>query len=179
MQLSQLHTNNRLLVALSALLGFNLIIAVILPFVKLRGIDFSQFVQIQGAFMTAMLIADPLISPLADKYGRRAMIIAGSLFWAIGHIAIWISSNIWSYMAAEVLLGIGMAAYKPAFKALMYEGFVAANREEEHYDMLTLTNVWQSIAAAVSSVIGGLMFIISPNVTAALTPLSTFGLVGL
>jgi MFS transporter, DHA1 family, multidrug resistance protein len=57
-------------------------------------------------FLTAALCA-PLWGALADKFGRKAMVIRSSIFGAITTLLVGLSTNTWELLGARALGGIG------------------------------------------------------------------------
>lgn len=173
MQTAQLHPNVMLLRYHAMMREMNFLIPVVVLYLQWRGISFAQFMMVQSIFAVVMLFAEPLISPLADKYGRKNAILTGSVFWILGHVAIWLSTNWQVYTLAEALLGIGLASYGPATKALLYDSFLSTHQEGAHYEANSGQVSWQSYAGGVGMLIGGLLYLVHPLVAMFATLAST------
>ncbi len=134
------------------------IIPVIIAYVHLRGVSFAEFMAIQSMYMVAMLVLGPLISPLADKYGRRPAAIVGSAFWTLGHIIMWQGYGWQAFAVAELMLAIGIAAYRPAVDALLYDSLASVGKQQHHFAALTNLSSWQAYAGAGAMLVGGWLF---------------------
>lgn len=163
MQTSRLHPNILHLRLHAMLREAGFVVPVLIAFMNLRGVSFAEFMAIQSMFMVVMLLANPLVSPLADTYGRKLMVIVGSVFWTSGHVVMWLGYGWQAFAFAEILLGIGVAAYRPAADALLYDSLAAVGRENRHYRALTRQTSFQSYAGAAAMLCGGGLFVLHPS----------------
>src|SRR5262245_53713212 len=68
---------------------------------------------------------------LADRYGHRANLIAGSLMQAAGMIMCWLGDGAAGVLAACLLIAIGDAFRSGADQALLYRSCAALGRASE------------------------------------------------
>ena len=139
------------------------IIPVIIAYAHLRGVTFAEFMAIQSMYMVAMLVLGPIISPLADTYGRRPAAIVGSVFWTLGHIVMWQGYGWQAFAIAELTLAIGIAAYRPAVDALLYDSLASVGKQQHHYAALTNLSSRQAYAGAGAMLVGGWLFAQHPS----------------
>lgn len=179
MQTSNLHPNVRAIRAHAMFGELSFMIPVIIMFAQWRGVSFTQFMAIQGVFSVAMLLLTPLVSPLADKYGRRPAAIIGSLFWMLGHVVIWLGYGWESYAIAEILLGLGVAVSRPAIEALLYDSLIEVKRTDAHLTARSQQVSALSYAGAVAMLFGGWMYTFHPTLPVIGTVLSNLAMVAM
>ncbi len=173
MQTATLPHNIRLIAWHKMLREMGFLTSVYVLFAAWRGVSLAEFMVIQGIFVLAMLLSDPFISPLADKYGRKPVLFAGSLLWMVGHIFIGFGFGWNSFVVGEVLLGLGAACNRSASEALLYDTLLAEGRAEEHQDIQARQWRIASYAAGITMVVGAVLYQVSPYIPATLTVVFT------
>ena len=68
---------------------------------------------------------------LADRYGHRVSLMAGSALQVAGMLACWMGRGIAGVLAASVLIALGDAFRSGADQALLYRSCVALDREAD------------------------------------------------
>jgi len=99
-----------LLVLVQVLVSFSLIPLYIAD----RGGSSAMIGFQTSLFAIASVMLRFIFGPVADLRGRRFALAVGTFAFATGHIAIWLSPNLWIMAAARVYQAIGMASYLSA-----------------------------------------------------------------
>jgi MFS family permease len=86
-----------------------------------HGIDEGSYGEIVGAYYLAMFLSEVPTGVLADRLGRRPMLVAGPLLLAFGFATLLIWPTYLGFLAGEVLLGLGHAVLSGPPAALLYE----------------------------------------------------------
>jgi MFS family permease len=81
---------------------------------------------------TTAIVAEVPSGALADRFSRRAALIASSLFQAVGFLLWIVLPGFVSFAAGFILWGFGGALVTGAYEALLYEGLVERGAEQ-HY----------------------------------------------
>lgn len=85
------------------------------------GIEAGAIGWIFGAFLTGAAAGSMVIGPLADKFGRRPLLIGSTLVFGIGAIVtIWCTS-VESFLAVRFLTGLGVGGAAALIVPLTYE----------------------------------------------------------
>ena len=162
MQTSNLHPNVRILRMHAMIRELGFVIPVVIAFIEWRGVSFSQFMAIQAMYTIVMLLADPILSPLADKFGRKRAVIVGSALWILGHVFMAFGYGWETYALGEIILGLGIAAYRPATEALLFDSLASVNRQGAHHTAYARQHRAQSYAGSAAMLAGGVMFLWHP-----------------
>lgn len=99
-----------LLVLVQVLVSFSL---VPLYIVERGGDNFAVGLQ-TTLFAVSSVLLRFVFGPVADMRGRRFALALGAFVFASGHIAIWLSPNLWVMGLARIYQAIGMASYLSA-----------------------------------------------------------------
>jgi MFS family permease len=92
---------------------------------------------------------------LADRYGHRACLIAGSLLQVVGMLFCWLGSGIAGLLAASVIVALGDAFRSGADQALLYRSCLAIDRETDFQHLEARTRAATLAALVVLLLAGG------------------------
>ena len=92
---------------------------------------------------------------LADRYGHRVSLIAGSALQVVGMLACWMGRGIAGLVAASVLIALGDAFRSGADQALLYGSCLALNREADFQRIQARTRAAALIALVALTLAGG------------------------
>lgn len=79
----------------------------------------SQLGLLSGAFLWIYGIVSPLAGFLADRFGRRRVILASLMIWSLVTYATGLARSFPEVLAARALMGVSEACYLPAGLALI------------------------------------------------------------
>jgi MFS transporter, Spinster family, sphingosine-1-phosphate transporter len=88
----------------------------------------NQLGLLSGAFLWIYGIASPLAGFLADRFGRRRVILASLLIWSAVTYATGLARSFPEVLAARALMGVSEACYLPAALALIATFHPSATR---------------------------------------------------
>jgi len=118
-------------VIMLARVALNLQFRVVYPFLPAIGRGLGVPLEQVSLLLTArslMGATSPLYGFLADRYGRRAWMLAGLAALLVGTILVGIAPSFWVALAAFALLGLSKAAYDPAMQAYISDAVPYAQR---------------------------------------------------
>jgi MFS family permease len=131
------------------------ILPVIVPYWQSKGLDQAQIGWLQTIFTAMVLILQLPTGRLADKYGRRRLILVGSILAALGFVLYAIAGGFWGMVAAEMLLGVGYSCKSGADLALLRHELEEDDRLDEEKHWIGRLNSFSAGGELVSAIIGG------------------------
>ncbi len=120
-QIKQLQNNIQRTLALGFFHVFIVIMPVLVPFFQGHGLSMQEVFALQALFAVVVLVMEIPSGYFADLWGRKATLIAGCLFLALGHSTLLIAQDFWTLALFEVLLGIGSSLLSGADLAMLYD----------------------------------------------------------
>lgn len=97
-----------------------------------HGLDTAGYGTVIGAYYLAMFLAELPTGVLADRLGRKPMLVAGPLLLAAGFFALWSWPTPTGFVVGEVLLGVGHAVLSGPPATLLYEALRAEGQEHRY-----------------------------------------------
>lgn len=94
---------------------------------------------------------------LADRYGHRVSLIAGSALQVAGMLCCWLASGIPGLLSASVLIAFGDAFRSGADQALLYRSCLALNRETDFQIIEARTRAATHVALVALLLLGGVI----------------------
>jgi predicted MFS family arabinose efflux permease len=83
----------------------------------------TQVGYLTSAFLGFYMVAAPLAGPLADRYSRKGIIIAGAFFWSGLTLLTAVTHTYWELLLRHTLVGVGEATFvtiAPTFVADLF-----------------------------------------------------------
>ncbi|MGB3639595.1 MAG: MFS transporter [Rivularia sp. (in: cyanobacteria)] len=152
---SQLRRN--LLFLFAAGLLFWASLASLLPTLPLYiediGASKQQIGLVMGSFAIGLLLFRPLLGQLADKKGRKIVLIIGLLSAAIGPIGYNLVQSLPLLMVIRAFHGISIAAFSTAFLALVADIAPVENRGE----LIGYMSLVNPVGLAIGPALGGFL----------------------
>ena len=90
-------------------------------FFRGHGIGEGDYGEIVGAYYLAMFLAEVPTGMLADRFGRKPMLVLGPLLLAAGFAVLVLRPGYGAFVTGEVLLGLGHAVLSGPPTVLLYE----------------------------------------------------------
>jgi EmrB/QacA subfamily drug resistance transporter len=112
---------------------------------------FSLFAWVFSAYVLAQAVTIPIYGKLADLYGRKPVLVAGTLIFLGGSILSGIAWSMVALIAFRALQGLGAGAISPVVTTLAGDLYTL---EERARIQGFLSSVW-GISAVVGPAIGG------------------------
>lgn len=158
------------------LTGLHFMAGVLVPFFTEWGkISFSQTMFLQSWFIGWAFILEVPTGAIADRFGRKASLVAGTATSAVGLLVYSVQPSFLLFLLGEVLLAAGMALVSGADEALAYDTLAELGRGEELKKILGRLKGFNiagiTVAAPIGSLVAGSLGL---NWTMALTSVAFF-----
>ncbi len=136
---------------------FNLVMPIVVLFYQENGMTMSQIFILKSVYSVAMVATELPSGYLADVWGCRKTIIWGSVLGALGMLIYSLSASFYSFVFAEIVLGIGFSFVSGADSAILYDSLKGENRENEYIKYEGSITSAGNFAEALAGVAGGLL----------------------
>ena len=130
--------------------------------IETRGLTVGQVLLFDAIFFGSQFLAEVPTGIVADRCGRRASLLAGSLFASCGLLVFGLADPLPLLLTAYVLFGVAAALMSGADDAYLFDALRAAGRGREFAAVAGRLNGTMTAAIAGFTVIGGLMAAVAP-----------------
>ncbi len=141
--------------ALAAILivqtGFGAILPLLPQFVHQRGFPLRDMGVMAASYAAVSFVAQAWLGSMADRLGRKRLMVFGSLLEACGTAGFLLRLQPWWYIGFRIMQGLGSAAVIPAANALVAD-LVAADRRGRAYGLMAAAT---SAGFALGPMLGG------------------------
>jgi MFS family permease len=158
---SQLGGNVWKIMVIIMLRSFMLIMPIAVPFFQENGLTLQQVLWIQSLFWLTVVLFEVPSGYVADVWGRRKAILLGCIFAVFGLAVYAVSYDFWWFLAAEMILGIGVSFISGADSALLYDTLIQLQRAGEYKRMQGRLDAVSRVSEGVASLVGGALALIS------------------
>ncbi|MHC4493737.1 MAG: MFS transporter, partial [Planctomycetota bacterium] len=97
-----------------------------------RGMSEAQYGLLQGIYYFMVVLTEVPSGVIADRFGRKAALVVGAAFGALGTVVFTQSFSFLSFAVGEVLFALATAIISGADSALLYDSLAADRRESEY-----------------------------------------------
>ena len=152
---------------------------IIVLFWQENGLTMSDIFLLQGAFSISLVLLEIPTGMVADLLGKRRSLIVGNLINISGFVIFSLGSGFYSFLIAEIMLGLGISFLSGADSALLYDMLKEHGEEKDFQRISGKAHSQQMFAFAVCNLAGGLIGEYSLRACVALTglgPLLSFGI---
>lgn len=140
---------------------FNLVMPIVVLFYQDNGLSMSQIFLLKSIYSIAMVATELPSGYLADVWGCRRTLLLGALLGTLGILIYSVSGTFYSFVVAEIILGIGFSFISGADSAMLYDSLKAENREDDYIKHEGRITSAGNFAEALAGVAGGLLATIS------------------
>jgi MFS family permease len=96
---------------IACVLDSMIVAALVTPLKMQFGFSDAQIGRLSSAFTLASMLAAPLMGALANRFGRKTVLVGGAVLWSIASLACGFAGGFISLLLWRVLTGVGEAAY--------------------------------------------------------------------
>ena len=121
------------------------------------GLAPATILWIQSYFLTVRALLDLPLGALADRYSRRACLVAYALGQAAGAAALLVSPTFWTVIVAETVFAAAGAFKSGADSAFLFDGLKAMGRLDLYPRAESRAQAVISLASGATAITGGLL----------------------
>ncbi len=136
------------------------IMPVIVPFFESRGLGLAEVFYLQAAFAGFVVLFEVPSGYIADVYGRRNALLAGSLFHGICFTGLYFAEGFAQLLVVEVMLAVGLSLLSGADLSLLYDSQEALGLSPRDKTRgIANLRVIKSLAEGLSALLGGILIV--------------------
>lgn len=152
-------SNLRVLILYRSTKLLMIIMPVIVPIFKSKGLNMEQIFILQAVFSVAVAILELPSGYISDLFSRKHTLMFSAAFYFLGELGFLLSDNFLHLIVAELLLAFGLSLYSGTDVSMVYDS-LSNSREGETKDKSQakyLSNVmfWGLLGEALGGLIGG------------------------
>ncbi|MCP4567277.1 MAG: MFS transporter [FCB group bacterium] len=138
---------------------FNLIfwLPIYAIFFLTKNLDFASILILFALSKTSQTLLEIPSGVLADRWGRRPVLMLGSFLHSAGYLCIAFGADMYWYLGGMILHGAGYAFVSGTDSALLYDSLAAAGREEEFKQIEGRAYMYNLSAAGAGGLVGGIL----------------------
>lgn len=129
-------------------------IPTIVLFYQSHGLDIEQILLLKTILSLSVLVLEVPSGYIADIFGRKACLVAGSGVWVVGWLIYGFCDSFYWFALAEILAGIAASLISGADTAIAYESLMQLNREDFYPVFAGRLAAVAGISEAISGLIG-------------------------
>lgn len=131
------------------------------PFYQSHGLNMKDIFLLKSVYSIGIVVFEIPSGYLADVWGRKKTLIAGSILCAVGFMIYCFNHVMAGFFVAELILGIGQSFVSGSDSALLYDTLKFRQREKDYVREEGILNSIGNFSEAFAGIIGGLLATIS------------------
>lgn len=140
---------------------FMLTMPILMIFYDHMGFTAHESFVLKACYSVAIVLFEIPSGYAADRWGRRNTLIVGSVLGTVGFLIYSLFCGFYSFMVAELTLGIGMSFISGADSAMLYDTLKAHGKENEYVKYEGWNFSVGNFSEAIAGSIGGALAVAS------------------
>ncbi len=136
---------------------FNMVMPIMLLFYKSNGLGSYELFVLKAIYSVAVVVMEIPSGWMADVWGRKKTLILGSILGSLGFLIYSFSYDFWAFVAAEIVLGIGLSFISGADSALLYDSLKADNKTDKYTREEGRITSAGNFAEAIAGIVSGFL----------------------
>lgn len=136
---------------------FMLVMPVVALFYTDNGLDSLDIYLLQAIYSLSVAVMEIPSGYMADVIGRRTSLILGAVLGTLGYVMYSISASFGSFLAAEIILGLGGSFISGSDSALLYDSLAESGDNHRYLQFEGRITALGNLAETVAAICGGLL----------------------
>lgn len=134
---------------------------VIVLFYQDSGMGMHDIFLLKSIYSVAVVVMEIPSGWMADVWGRKKTLIAGSILASAGFLIYSFSFGFWAFAIAEIILGVGHSFVSGADSALLYDSLKSTGKQNRYIREEGRITSAGNFAEAIAGIAGGFLAAIS------------------
>ena len=126
-------------------------------FFQENGLSIGQYLWMIALYYWSMVLTEVPTGMIADRWGRKNAMVAGSLTLSAGFLVICLGSTIQVYFAGHAILGLGHSLLSGAPTALVYDTLKQNGEQGRFLSIESRIHAFRLFGTGASFLVGGVM----------------------
>jgi len=127
------------------------------PYLLGRGLSFTLILLLQALFSAVVILLEVPTGALADRFGRKWALAAGSLLTGLGSLLFWQASGAGRFVLAQALLAVGMTLISGPDSAWLYDRLAAHGDDARYRGREGTATAMKHVGTALAFAAGGFL----------------------
>jgi MFS family permease len=127
------------------------------PYLLGRGLSFTAILLLQALFSAVVIVLDVPTGALADRFGRKWALAAGSLLTGCGSLLFWQAHGLPRFVLAQALLAVGMTLISGPDSAWLYDRLAATGDDARYRGREGAATAMKHVGTALAFAAGGFL----------------------
>lgn len=120
-----------------------------------RGMSFEQYSWLTSIYYATMVLCDVPTGILADRFGRKFVLILGPIGLALG-FGLWIPANSFFVFAlSQIVMGVGHAFISGAISSFLYDSLQERGKQLQFLQVESMATAFRLIGTSLAFFLGG------------------------
>lgn len=137
--------------------NFSLTEAIWVLYLAYKGLSLWQIGILEGIFHITSLISEVPSGAMADRLGRRKVIILSRVATAISGCIMLFATEMWQFAVGFVFTAWGFNLLSGSEEAMLYDSFLYLDEEKKYYKTNSQLEVVLEVAQGMATFIGGVL----------------------
>lgn len=134
-----------------------LFMPIVVLFYEENGLTLHEVFIVQAFYSVSVVLLEIPTGYFADVWGRRNTMIIGNIFIFLGYIVMSFSYDFWGFIAAGLLLGLGLSFVSGSDSALLYDTLFSVKRSNLYLKYEGQITSAGNFAEAFAAILGGFL----------------------
>lgn len=139
--------------------GTIFILPVIVPYYKMQlGLSFQDLLIGEAIFAFVVIVLEVPSGWMSDVWSRKKTLMFGTLTAILGYLTLIFAQGFWSAMAAQAILGVGVACNSGTVTSLLYDSLAAKGKTHLYQRLEGKRHGTGLYAVALGAIGGGILY---------------------
>jgi MFS family permease len=176
MKTKQFSLNQKLLLGHAITAAFiSVTLAHYVLFWRNRGVSGFDASLLEGLFSVFFALGAIPLGMIADKFGRKRVLILGSFLLSVGFGTYYFNHGFWEFLFSEILIGLGFAATGCTAQALLVESVrLSGGSPADELRVTARVKIGNYLVFVLGAPLGGLLFSIDERIPFLISAVGPF-----
>jgi len=142
---------------IKAIRFFLLIMPIVIPFFRSKGLSMAEIMMLQSIFSFAVVLFEVPSGYFGDVVGKKLSIVLGMLLSSVGFLMVYFSDSYVTLIFAEIVLGLGASFISGSDSALLYDSLLKVGKADEYVKYQGRFTSAGNFSEALAGIVGGFL----------------------